>query len=188
SIDIGKFTARIEHGEHIGMRSREVELKVMWHSCGVYDVSYYRPRDAEPHYVIVVEDWYPPDTQVSFTPEQFDKVVELYPSAPRRSRGEAHKPFYEDYDLSRGMFDFEDDCLFQAYKDPHEGVERVYMVDHMFLHGRPTTNTTALGLDMADFQKLKDLIDSKKGEIFYSGCKIAMPSVLLSGLLGGKEE
>ena len=176
SVDIGKFKAKIEHYSLLAIRHQEVELDVMWVSCGVYEVNYYRPRDAISHIVITTEDWHPPDTHISFTPEQFAKVVELYPSASKNERDECHKPFYEDYDLSRGMFDFGDDRLFQAFKDPH--VDKVYMVNHYFVHGSPTTSADVLGLYMDDFQKLKDLIDNKKGEIFYSGCKISMPSVM----------
>ncbi len=175
SIDIGKFKAKIEHNGLIGKRSREVEFDVEWVSCGVYQVSYYRPRDAVDHGVLVTEDWYPPDTSISFTPEQFEKVAELYPSAPKRKRNECYKPFYEDYDLSRGMFDFGDDRLFQAFKDPYDNVEKVYMVNHQFAHGAPTTSKQVLGLYLEDFQRLKNLLDSKKDEIFYSGCKFVMP-------------
>lgn len=171
--NFGKFKATLEHDGCIGSRSREVELDVQWVSCGVYEISYYRPRDAEDHRVLVAENWYPPDTSISFTPEQFEKVVELYPNAPKHQRDECYKPFYEDYDLCRGMFDLEYDMLFQAFKDPHPDVEKVYMVNRCFVHGVPTTDTHVLGLSMEDFQHLKELIESKKDEIFYSGCKIA---------------
>ena len=119
SEDIGKIKVTLAHDGLIGMRSREVELDVTWVSCGVYQVEYWRPRNAENHEVLVTDDWYPPNTSISFTPEQFEKVAELYPNAPKHERGECYKPFYEDYDLDRGMFDFEYDRLFQAFKDPH---------------------------------------------------------------------
>ena len=180
----GKFKARLKHQGCIGYREREVELDVTWVSCGVYEITYYRPSDAENHEVLVVEDWYPPNTSISFTPEQFEKVVELYPQAPKRQRDECYKPFYEDYDLCRGMFDLEFDTLFQAFKDPHENVERVYLVNHLFVCGSPSTSTQVLGLYIEDFHRLRDLIESKKDQIFYSGCKIAMPSKLLTDLAG----
>lgn len=173
SINIGRFKAELEHDGLIGTRSREVELDVMWHSCGIYQVSYYRPRDAVDHIVLVTEDWYPPDTTCVFTPEQLEKVAELFPLASKRKRDECYKPFYEEYTLSNGMFDFGDDDLFQAFKDPGETVEKVYMVNRSFSHGVPTTSSSVLGLRKEDFQRLKDLIDSKKNEIFHSVCKVS---------------
>jgi hypothetical protein len=172
-IDIGKFKATLKHDGSIGYRTREVEFDVEWVSCGVYQMSYYRPRDAANHEVLVTEDWYPPDTFISFTPEQFEKVAELYPSAPKQERVNSFKPFYEDFETDSGMFDLGLDTLFQAYKDPYPDVDRVYMVNHTFSHGAPTTLTGVLGLSWEDFNRLKDLLDSKKHEIFYSGCKIA---------------
>ena len=130
---------------------------------------YTRPKDAKNHEVIVEENWYPPNTYISFTPEQFDKVIELYPLALENERSQCYKSFYEDYDFSRGMFDFCDDTLFQAFKQ--DG--RVYLVQHLFSYGAPTTHTNVLGLNIDDLKKLKELLDSKKGEIFYSGCKIS---------------
>ena len=185
SVDIGKFKTRIKHQGCIGYREREVEFDVMWVSCGVYQLSYYRPSDAADHEVVVVDDWYPPNTFITFTPEQFEKVVELYPQAPKRQRDECYKPFYEDYDLSRGMFDFGEDMLFQAFKDPAENTERVYLVNHQFMCGSPTTSTQVLGLYLEDLRRLQELIDSKKDEIFYSGCRISMPSKFA---LGGNHE
>ncbi len=173
TADIGKFKVKIEHHGVIGKRSREVEFDVQWVSCGVYQIDYYRPRDAVDHEVLVTEDWYPPDTSISFTPEQFEKVAELFPLAPKRKRDECYKPFYEDYSLDRGMFDFEYDELFQAFKDPHDNIEKVYLVNHCFIHGSPTTSVQVLGLYWEDFQRLKELLDSKKDEIFYSGCKVS---------------
>lgn len=175
SIDIGKFEADIEHISMIGKRSRKVEFNVQWHSCGVYQVSYHRPRDAKNHIVIVEPDWYPPNTHVSFTPEQFEKVIELYPSAPKNERDQCYKPFYEDYTLSLGMFDDGNDTLFQAFKGSCPGDERIYFVEHCFSYGTPTTNTHVLGLLVDDLKKLKELLVSKKDEIFYSGCKISNP-------------
>lgn len=172
SVDLGKLKAKLEHTGIIGRRSREVELDVTWVSCGVYEVDYHRPIDAGDHQVLIEKDWYPPNTSIGFTPEQFAKVVELYPSAPKHEkREECYKPFYEDYDLDRGMFDFGYDSLFQAFKDPL--VDKVYMVNHRFILGAPSTSTQVLGLYMDDFQRLKELIDSKKDEIFYSGCKFS---------------
>jgi hypothetical protein len=178
--EIGKFKATIRHESMLGYREREVEFDVTWVSCGVYQMSYYRPRDAKPHYVIVVEDWYPPDTFISFTPEQFEKVSELYLLAPKHERNQCYEPFYEDYDLDNGMIDFQNDDLFQAYRDPIK--DWVYLVNHMFTHGCPTTSTQVLGLSWTDFLRLKDLICSKKNEIFYSGCKISWPSKLVQKL------
>lgn len=176
SVDIGKFKATIEYKCSIGKRHREIELDVIWVSCGVYEISYHRPRDAEPYDVIVAEDWYPPDIYMSFTPEQFNKVVELYPSAPKQERNQFYKPFYEDYDLSRGTFDFGEDRLFQAFKDPNE--DRVNMVNHYFIRGTPDSNMSVFGLSWEDLQRLKELLDSKKDEIFYSGCKISSSTVI----------
>ena len=113
---------------------------------------------------------------MTFTPEQFEKVIELYLDAPKHKRTECYKPFYESFDTDRGMFDFEYDTLFQAYKDPHEGVDKVYLVNHSFSNGIPTSNSYTLGLFMEDFQKLRDLIESKKDEIFYSGCRASFQS------------
>lgn len=187
TVDLGKIKVTLKHTGRFGYREREVELDVMWVSCGVYEVSYYRPRNAESHGVIVAADWYPPDTAIAFTPEQFEKVAELYPQAPKHPRDECHKPFYEDYDLSRGMFDLGDDTLFQAFKDPAEGVERVYLATHQFSYGSPTTSTAVLGLHIDDFHRLKELIDSKKDEIFYSGCQIEMPSKLITDIFQGED-
>jgi hypothetical protein len=118
---------------------------------------------------VVAEDWYPPNTSISFTPEQFDKIFELYPAAPKQERLQCYKPFYEDYTASRDVFDFGNDWLFQAYKDLHPNVERVYMVVRNFIHGRPTETTSVLGISWEDFLRLKVLLDSNKHEIFYSG-------------------
>jgi hypothetical protein len=175
SVDLPKFKTRLKYQAEIGYREREVEFDIQWVSCGVYQMSYYRPKDAKEHYILVAEDWYPPDTSITFTPEQFEKVYELYPNAPKNERPECYKPFYEEYDLSRGMFDFGDDCLFQAHKDPRD--ERVYLVNQPFLYGAPTPTKQVLGLYWEDFLRLKELLDSKKDEIFYSSCKISWPSV-----------
>jgi hypothetical protein len=185
-IDIGKFKAKLEHDALLCRRGREVELDVTWSSCGVYVVTYSRPRDADPVDIgiLVKEEWYPDSVCVSFTPEQFEKVCELFPSALKQERNQCYKPFYEDYDLDRGMMDFGMDGLFQAFKDYHLNVEKVYLVNHMFARGAPTSNSQVLGLHWEDFKILKDLIESKKGEIFYSGCKVVMPSKLMSDLTG----
>lgn len=175
TADIGKFKATIRYYSVIGYREREIEFDITWVSCGVYQMEYYRPRDAEKHHVMVVEDWYPPDTFISFTPEQFEKVAELYENAPKNERINCCKPFYEDYDLDRGMVDFQQDRLFQAYKDPLH--DRIYMANHYFSNGVPTTDTSVLGLSTDDFKRLKELLDSKKDEIFYSGCKIVWPEL-----------
>jgi hypothetical protein len=177
SVDIGKFKTRLRYQSEIGYREKEVEFDVQWVSCGCYQVSYYRPFDAKDHGIMVTaqEDWYPPNTSITFTPEQFDKVAELYLGAPKNKRNECYKPFYEEYTLSRGMFDFVDDELFQAYKDPYPDMEMVYLVNHRFLRGAPTPNIHVLGLYWDDFKRLKELLDSKKGEIFYSGCKVSWP-------------
>ena len=175
-VDIGKFKTRVKHQSFIGFREREVEFSVTWVSCGVYQLEYYRPKDIENHEVLVTEDWFPPDTSISFTPEQFEKVMELYPAAPKRNRDECYKPFYEEYTLSRGMFDFGDDELFQAFKDPSEKAEMVYLVNHKFSYGLPTPHVSVLGFYIEDFQRLKGLLDSKKDDIFYSGCKCSWPS------------
>jgi hypothetical protein len=175
--NIGKFKAKSEYiCSMFGRRSREVEFDVTWVSCGVYQMEYYRPRDAEDPAVLVTENenWYPPNVNISFTPEQFNKVAELYPSAPKNKRFECYKPFYENYDLDRGMFDFGDDCLFQAFKDPHENVEKVYLTSRSFVHGTSKNYISILGLYWEDFKRLKDLLDSKKDEIFYSGCRMSM--------------
>jgi hypothetical protein len=182
TVDIGKFKTKLKHQSCFGYREREVEFDVTWVSCGVYQLSYYRPRDAKNHEVIVEEDWYPPDTAISFTPEQFEMVAKLYPQAPKRPRNECYKPFYENYDLDRGMFDFGNDELFQAFKDPTPDVERVYLVNRHFTYGSPSTSTQVLGLYIEDFKRLQELINSKKGEIFYSGCKVAMPSKCLTDI------
>lgn len=178
--DIGKFKCKIKHVGLIGYREREIEFDIQWVSCGVYEMSYWRPRDAKSHEILVTEDWYPPNTSITFTPEHFEKVVELYPLAPKQERDQCYKPFYEDYDLSRGMFDFGDDMLFQAFKDPLE--DRVYLVNHRFLRGVPTTSTQVLSLYADELQRLKELLDSKKDMIFYSGCKIATPSPIITEL------
>ena len=129
-----------------------------------------------------------PDTHISFTPEQFEKVMELFPLAPKYKRDECYKPFYENYDLDRGMFDLGHDSLFQAFKDPHDDIEKVYMVSHTFVHGSPTTHTQVLGLHIDDLQRLKELLDSKKDEIFYSGCKISCDGSVEKVWVQSKEE
>lgn len=182
SEDIGKFKARIGISTLFGIRDREVELEVIWVSCGVYSIRYNRPKDATDPNIIVEEDWYPPDVHISFTPEQFEKVVELYPLALKHKRNEVYKPFYEDYTLDNGMMDFENDTLFQVFKDPHDNIEKIYLVNHYFSRGSPTTQTDVLGLYSEDFEKLKDLIASKKDVIFYSGCKFSMPFVNLENI------
>lgn len=173
SIDIGKFKAEVEHDFLLAKRSREVEFEVTWVSCGVYQMSYHRPRESRETHVgaLVRKDWYPPNISISFTPEEIEKVAELFPLAPKNKRDECYKPFYENYTLDQGMFDFGHDTLFQAFKDPHENMEKVYMVNRGFAKGSPTASTDVLGLMWEDFQRLKSLIDSKKDEIFYSGVK-----------------
>jgi hypothetical protein len=171
SINIGKVKVSLKYTALLGYRKREVELDVQWHSCGTYQVSYYRPREAKDYRILVEEDWYPPSVDVGFTPEQFDKVFELFPSAVKRERMESYKPFYENYDPDRGMFDFGNDTLFQAFKDPLENEDGVHLVNQYFVRGIPSENTQVLGLSWADFMKLKDLIEREKHEIFYSGVK-----------------
>jgi hypothetical protein len=179
--DFGKFKATIKHDGSIGWREREVEFDITWVSCGVFEMRYYRPRDAkEQHYVLVAEDWYPPDTSITFTPEHYEKVFELYPSAPKHERDKCYQPFYETYELDAGMFDFGHDWLFQAYKDPLE--DRVHLVNRNFVRGNPVESTNVIGLTWADFLRLKEFLDSKKGLIFYSGCRIAMPSKTVTDL------
>ena len=176
---LGKFSAKIKHrcGALGIVREREIEFNVDWVSCGVYQMEYYRPRgdDIKPHYVIVEEDWYPPDTFCCFTPEQFEKVAELYPTAPKLPREQCYKPFYEDYELDRGMMDFGHDRLFQAYKDPCE--EMVYLVNRYFVFGMPEEATNVLGLEWSDFLRLSELLISNKHLIFYSGVKFGPQGV-----------
>jgi hypothetical protein len=172
--DFGKFKCTLWRETSIaGARGREVELEITWISCGVYQLDYTRPADAPhtDHGILVIEDWYPPNMRISFTPEQFDKAYELYDGAPRHKRDQCYKPYYEDYDLDRGMFDMERDELFQAYKDPIR--DKVYLVQHCFASGTPTEYTSVLGLTIEDFKRLKEFLDSKRSLIFYSGCKIA---------------
>ena len=182
--DFGKFKCTLVRDACFAVREREVEFDVTWISCGVWSLEYWRPKDAPRTDlgILVVEDWYPPNTQISFTPEQFDKAYELYPDAPRQERDKCYKPYYEDYDLDRGMFDFGHDKLFQAYKDPIK--DKVYLVQRYFVRGTPSETTSVLGLSLEDFKRLKELLDSKKSSIFYSGCKISTTN-LFDGLVKG---
>lgn len=172
--DFGKFKCKLERNTCLGLqRELEVEFDVTWVSCGVYQLEYWRPIKAPPtdDGILVREEWYPPNTSISFTPEQFDKAYELYADAPRQERDKCYKPYYEDYDTDRGMFDLGFDSLFQAYKDPIR--DKVYLVQRMFIQGCPSETTEVFGLYLEDFKRLKEFLDSKKSSIFYSGCKIA---------------
>ncbi len=176
--DFGKFTTKIKHQTCIGYREREVDLSITWVSCGVYSFQYWRPQDADdPEVIGTDKEWYPGNIHFSITPEQFDKVAELYPAAPRHERAECYKPFYEQYDLDRGMFDMGCDTLFQAFKDPREEVDRVYMVNRSFIYGQPSQDSSMLALYWNEFLRLKEYIDSKRGEIFYSGCRFSSKGV-----------
>lgn len=172
SIDLPKYKVSIRHQSTIGYREREIEFDVQWISCGLYQLSYYRPSDAKSHCIIVEDDWYPPNISISFTPEQFDKVFELFPAAPKEKRIHCYKAFYENFTVDNGMFDFCHDTLFQAYKDPCPNTDKVYMVNRKFIYGAPTADICVLGLKWNDFLRLKELIDSKKNKIFYSGVKV----------------
>lgn len=176
---LGKFTAKIIHNGGIGCRSREVEFDIQWISSGLYSMEYWRPRgeDIQPHYVIVAEDWYPPDISISFTPDQLAKIVELYPAAPKPPRDQCHKAFYEDYELDRYFMDMGHDNLLQAFKDPHEDRDIVYLVKRHFQHGTPTESSSVLPLFWEDLLRLKEFLDSKKDMIFYSGIKIGPEGV-----------
>lgn len=169
--NLGKFKTRIRHYS-LGYREREVEFDVQWISSGLFSMEYWRPRgeDIQPHYVMVAEDWYPPDTSCTFTPDQFDKVAELYPSAPKPERDQCHKPFYEDYDLDRYFMDMGFDRLFQAYKAPQEDLDMVFLVNRSFEHGMPTEGTHVLGLFWEDFLRLKTFLEGRT--LLYSGIKI----------------
>ncbi len=185
-VNIGKFKTEIKHQTGFGYRKREVEFDVSWISCGTYQMSYRRPFDATPEYVLVTNDWYPADTFSSFTPEQFEKVAELFPSAPHPKRNEAYKPFYENFTTDMGMIDLGYDCLFQAFKD--QKVETVYLVNQSFVRGVPATSTSVLGLEWKDFLRLKELIDNKKNETFYSGCKISSGGEMQAVWVGNEED
>lgn len=164
--NLGEIEVNLEHNASLCIKSRVVDLRVNWHSCCIYEVSYRRPNDAGDHRVIVESDWYPPSFQIHFTPEDFDKAFELFPDAPKNKRKDCYKPYYENYELSRGMFDFGDDELFQAYKDPYDEIEKVYLVNRFFTHGTPSTGTEVLGLYFDDFKKLKEFIDITRPQIF----------------------
>lgn len=185
--DFGKFKATIESNCCLAKRHREVDLEVIWVSCGVYQITYRRPKDAENPEVIVAKDWYPKNINISFTPEQFEKAFELFADAPKQERPDCYKPYYEDYDLDRGMFDFENDTLFQAYKDPNPSpdINRVCLVNRHYGFGRPTKDSGLLELSFEDFKRLKEFLDEKKDLIFYSGCKISFPSKIMSDLQSG---
>lgn len=178
--DFGKFKATLYSSGSFARRSREVELEICWISCGLYQINYYRPDDAVDAGVTVGKDWYPDNVYLSFTPEQFDKVIELHLNAPKQSRDQCYKPFYEDYDLDRCMFDFGNDSLFQAFRSPVE--EKVYLVKRNFSHGTPTEEVSVLGLSFEDLSRLNEFLNSKKDLIFYSGCKFSVPSPTVSAL------
>jgi hypothetical protein len=176
--NLGKFKAKLRH-QSLGHREREVELDVQWISSGLFSLEYWRPRDEgiKPHYVMVAEDWYPPDTSMSFTPDQMEKIFELYPSAPKQPRDQCYKPFYEDYELDRYFMDMGHDNLLQVYKDPHEDVDMVYLVKHHFTNGIPTDSTSFLPLYWEDFLRLRDFLNSKRDMLLYSGVKIGPQGV-----------
>ena len=177
--DLGKFTAKIRH-RSLGYREREVELNVQWISSGLFSIDYWRPReeDIKPYYVMVAEDWYPPDTSMSFTPDQMEKVFELYPSAPKQPRDQCYKPFYEDYDLDRYFMDMGHDSLFQAFKDPHEDSDMVYLVKRHFNYGIPNgEGSSFLPLHWEDFLRLREFLNSKRHMLLYSGLKIGPEGV-----------
>lgn len=155
SIDIGKSKATIKHNGMIGYRTREVDLDVQWHSCGVFQVTYYRPSDAKDHRILVTEDWYPPNVSVSFTPEHLEKVFELYPDAPKRKRMECYIPFYEDYDPDRGMFDMGNDMLFQAYKDPPREIEHGLSGEPLFPGRCANAQRQCVGADLGRLSEIE---------------------------------
>ena len=151
--NFGKFKATLGNNCFLGKRTREIDLDISWVSCGVYQVQYWRPQGAIDSGVVVAEDWYPANVHISFTPEQFDKAFELFADAPKNERGNCYKPYYEDYYLDNGMFDFTHDELFQAYKDPNPNVDRVSLVNRHFSLGRPTESTSILELSFEDFKR-----------------------------------
>lgn len=164
SIQIGELETQTKKRDLFGYAELKIKLQVTWHSCGCYAIWVEKMESLDNKYI-------EPKTGFSLhmNPEHLEKVAEMFPNAPVRPRMETHKPFYEDYDPDRGMFDFGHDTLFQAFKDPLEN-NRVIIANINFNGGIPSS-LDSLSLDFDEFKKLKTLIDDKKGEIFYSGVK-----------------
>jgi len=175
--DLGTLSVKLEYVS-LGYRGRVVDLEIIWISCGVYQVSYRRPKNAAAPMVLGTSgEWYPANVNICFTPEQFNAAFDLFEAAPKQDRENCYKPYYENYDLDRGMFDMGYDTLFQAFKDPKK--DKVHLVTHTFRQGTPgqSCGENVLGLYLEDFKRLKEFIDSKSDWIFYSGVKIGNSGV-----------
>lgn len=171
SEPIGKFKTELKNTFGLGFTRREVNLDIIWVSCGCYIITgeYVEPLTEKDNKYIVP----PVDFSLMLTPEWLVKSVELFPADPN-PRMECYKPYYEDYETDQGMFDMGYDNLFRAYRDPHE--ERAILTSHTFVCGVPANRMNVLSLKYEELKRLKEYLDNPNGngsEIFYSGCQIA---------------
>lgn len=175
--DIGKFKTELKNTEFLGTFKREVELEIIWISCGYYSITgEYVKTPTEEEFPNMQPKL---DFNLHLTPEWIEKVFELFPNAVKRNRPETYIPFYQDYSTDRGMFDFGHDMFFQAFKD-NLFDDRVILTNYYFNYGVPSSKVDVLNLQFSEFKRLKEFLDNPNGygpEIFYSGCQVAQPSL-----------
>jgi hypothetical protein len=154
--DIGKFTTELKNNLIFGTCKREVELEIIWISCGYYSITgkYVKAED-ENSYIQPKLDF-----NLHLTPEWIEKAFELFPNAVKRNRPETYIPFYQDYSTDRGMFDFGHDILFQAFKD-NLFDDRVILTNYHFNYGTPSSKVDVLNLQFSEFKRLKEFLEYK---------------------------
>lgn len=167
---LGEFETNTKKYGLFGVVNRKVKLKVTWVSCGTYsiDVQKFEELGVDSNKYTEPKT----DFQMHMTPDHVEKVAELFDAAVTPDRMSSHKPFYEDYDPDRCMFDMGHDTLFQAFRQK----ERVILTNIYFEMGVPTS-MDSLNMSFDEYKKFKAFLDERKDQIFYSGVKIGPAGV-----------
>jgi hypothetical protein len=168
--DFGGIEVTTKNAFGIGYINRKVLLKITWVSYGAYTITVQKAAELP----MSANKYTEPKTDysISITPEQVDKVAELFEAAETPERMQCYKPFYEDYDPDRSMFDMEHDTLFQAFKQK----DRVILTNINFVCGVPSS-MDSLNMTFEDYLKFKAYLDSKRDQVFYSGVKFGPAGV-----------
>jgi hypothetical protein len=168
--DFGGIEVTTKNAFGIGYIARKVMLKITWVSCGHYSIAVQKAQELPIHANKHTEP--KTDYTIHMTPEQVDKVAELFEAAPSPERMQCYKPFYEDFDPDRGMFDMGHDTLFQAFRQK----DRVVLANTYFVCGLPSGMDT-LNMTFEDYKRFKEYLDSKRDQVFYSGVKFGPAGV-----------
>jgi hypothetical protein len=142
--------------QDFGYRIHDVHIDVSWVSSGYYEFSY-------PEFE---------GMSISVDPEWIDKIIEIYPTVEKNTdRKKAFVPFFQVFDIDRGMFDAGHDEQFSAYKSRCDGW--IVMHSHLAINGVPTNHVDEWIITIDDLKALNDkLKDPSTEQPIWSGCQI----------------